>query len=133
MKRGAQIFGHLLAVAITVVIAFYVNKYWSRLPWVTESFVSVLWVYNLSVLVTVISHLIQAVIGISLVKILGQIAENILSVALFVTAYYVFPFNINDGTESAVKIILLIITVIVAIGTIAEFAKLFSISGRNEN
>ena len=129
VRRTGRRFGYTIAIAVNVVMIFVVNNIleWGWLPFLTEDFASVVPWINFSLFASILANVIYLFDDGVIVKGLGQISINVISVFVSYQILRVFPFDFSeyDFNWGIVTRILLILAMVGAgIGAFTEAAKL---------
>jgi hypothetical protein len=121
--------GYLIAIAVNVVMLYVVNNLlaWNILPFLTDDFGRVLWLIDISLVATIVVNFIYLAYDRSWFRSLGQIGLNLISLAVAVRMYQVFPFDFSasafDWTQIA-RVVIIFTILGTAIGAIVEGLKL---------
>jgi hypothetical protein len=130
----ARRFGYLVAIGINVVMLVIANNIldWGWLPWLTDDFSGVVWLINVSLVVTILLNLAWLAFDPAWYRSAGQIVSNIVSLVVTVRIYQVFPFDFSgyDFNWGALTRVVLILAIVgAAIGTLVEARKLATAAG----
>lgn len=121
--RGYDRVGHIVAIPFILFFAYLINHYWSHFDFMKESFTAVLWVYNISVAVAVLSNLLQALVKAHWVHHFCKLLENCASLIVLIVFYGVFPLDISSGAETSVRAIIIFLMICTGIAVIVEFIR----------
>jgi hypothetical protein len=128
-RRARTRAGYLAAITVNAILMVVANNLlgWSLLPFLTEDFVRVLWLINISLLATIAVNAGYLAYDRAWFKSLCQIGLGGISMAVVVRMYRVFPFDFSrfqfDWTWTA-RLVLVLAMVGVGIGIVAELVKL---------
>lgn len=122
-KNGWEPVGDIFAIIFTLLFAYLINQYWVAIPWLTDSFVVVLYMFNISVSITVASHALQALINWRRLRHLCQFTENLASIVVMTTAITVFPFTFTGNAAFLTHLIIGFIIFGVSVGALVELIK----------
>jgi hypothetical protein len=125
-KCASKVIGHFVSIAVLLIVAYLVNNYWERFDFLTTSFFTVLWVYNVSVGVDVFSNLVQAFSSNFRLNRFMHLLENIFSLAVIYNLYTIFPFNVSDTVATWIRVITIVIIVAVSIASLVELTKVIT-------
>jgi hypothetical protein len=125
-KYAGKVIGHLVSIVVMLFVAYLVNKYWERFDFLDRSFVTVLWVYNVSVAVNVLSNLVQAISSNYRINRFMHLLENVFSIAVMYNVYSIFPFNVSDPIATWIKIVTIAIIVAVSIASLVELTRVIT-------
>lgn len=128
-RGGNRFFRHIFAIVWLGLIFYFLNKYWVKIPFLTDDFKAVLWLFNISLAFTALSNFLQALSGSYILKHLLRLMENAISFVVFYTAYIVFPFTASGHNILVIKVVMVFIMFGIGIGAIVEFFKI--IGGKN--
>lgn len=114
------------AIIANVILLYIVNNLLSwNLSFIAPSFQDVLWIFNISIVATIIGNIIFLIYHPGWFRSIIRIILNILG---FMVAYYlytVFPFiSSNNWVIYSVKFALIVVMVVMVIVTIVEVVKL---------
>jgi hypothetical protein len=91
--------GYGIAVVINVVLLWLIHVWpgWDAVPFLTADFASVLWLINLSIVVTIALNLIYLVRDPTWLTAAGAIVTTAIGFAAAVRMLQVFPFDFDDS------------------------------------
>ncbi len=94
-SRGARRLGYAVAVVVNLVLWYLVNVRpgWEVVPFLTDGVEQLLWLVNLSLLAGAVANLAYIVFDAPWFKAAGEVVLAIISLALSVTVFEVFPFD----------------------------------------
>jgi hypothetical protein len=127
--------GYVIAIAVNVVMLIIAQNIleWGWLPFLTADFAQVEPWISLSLTATIIVNLIYLFDDTAVVKSIGQIGVNLLSIFVTYQIFIVFPFDFSayafDWGVMA-RVVLILAMVGSAIGTVVEIAKLLRLTTR---
>jgi hypothetical protein len=126
---GARRFGYLVAVAINIVMIVIVNNIldWGWLPFLTDDFEDVVWLINLSITASILANLAYLAYDPAWFKALAQVGLNLISIAVMVTMWRVFPFDFSAyqfDWETVVRLVLVLGVIGTAIAVVVEMVNL---------
>ena len=92
--------GYVVAIAVNVLMLYVVNNLlaWDILPFLTDDFGRVLWLIDISLLATIMVNLVYVAYDQAWFRSLGQIGLNLISLAVAIRMYQVFPFDFSGST-----------------------------------
>jgi len=129
-SRRARIrVGYVAAITVNSILLVVANNLlgWELLPFLTEDFARVLWLINISLLATIAVNAGYLAYDRGWFKSLCQIGLGVISMAVVVRMYRVFPFDFSrsqfDWTWTA-RLVLVLGMVGVGIGIVVELVKL---------
>jgi hypothetical protein len=130
---AARRFGYIVAAAITAAIWFVINVWpgWQDLSFLTDQTTEVLWLVNVSLVVSVAVNLIYAVYDPVWLKALGDLVTTSIGLAVLVRAWQVFPFDFSDySIDWAViaRVVLVIGIVGSCIGIVVQLVTLMRLA-----
>jgi hypothetical protein len=89
--------GYSVAVMVNVIMLILVNATpgWRVLPFLTEDFVSLLWLVNLSIFASVMVNLAYLAYDAAWFKSVGQIGVTAIGLVASIRTWQVFPFDFS--------------------------------------
>lgn len=92
--------GYLVAALVNVIMLILVNASpgWRVLPFLTEDFVSLLWLVNLSMVAGVVVNVAYLAYDAPWFKSVGQVGVSAIGLAAAVRVWQVFPFDFSSYT-----------------------------------
>lgn len=128
-KRGLSRFGYAIAVVVNLGLLFVVNNLltWGWVPFLTDDFEQLLPIINLSLVVGVGANAAFVFYNAQWFRSAGQIVQNVVSLFVIVATLKIFPFDFSPYSinwTTITRLVLILIAVAIAIGTIAEIVKL---------
>lgn len=125
---GAK-FGYLVAIAVNVVMLVIANNLleWGWLPWLTDDFELVLGLVNFSLGASIAFNVAYLVYDRRPFKTLTELALALISVAVTVRMWRVFPFDFSAydfDWAMLVRVVLVLSMVGLGIGIIAQTVRL---------
>lgn len=131
VKRFGRRFGYSIAIGINVVLLVIVQNIldWGWLPFLTGEFAEVVPWISFSLAASIVANVIYLFNDGHLVKSLGQIGINLISLVVTYQIFTVFPFDFSAYSfdwELVTRIVLILAMVGTGIGALAEIAKLAS-------
>jgi hypothetical protein len=126
---GARRFGYTVAVAINLVMLVVVNNIldWGWLPFLTEEFASLIWLFNVSLTATILANLVYMVYDPVWFKSFTQIGLNLISMIVLLRMLQVFPFDFSAyefDWEPVARFVLILGLIGTGIGIIVEVVNL---------
>ena len=91
--------GYVIAVVINAVLLWLIHVWpgWDVVPFLTADFESVLWLVNLSLIVTIALNLIYLVRDPKWLTATGAIVTTVIGLVAAVRMLQVFPFDFDDS------------------------------------
>jgi SNF family Na+-dependent transporter len=132
-KYAGRVIGNLVSIVVMLFVAYLVNKHWERFDFLNSNFFTVLWVYNISIAVNIVSNLVQAISSNYRINRSMHLLENIFSIAVMYNVYRIFPFNVTDSVATWIKIITIAIIVAVSIASLVELTRVITGKDLKEN
>jgi hypothetical protein len=135
-RTGPARVGYAIAIAVNVVMLVITQNIleWGWLPFLTADFALVEPWISLSLAATITVNLIYLFDDTAVVKSIGQMGVNLLSVFVTYQILTVFPFDFSAYVfewEAMARIVLILAIVGSAIGAVVEIAKLVRLSMGN--
>lgn len=136
-SRIPRIIGYVVAIAINIVVLWILSKLpdWD-FKFLTEKYVDVLSIVELSLYVGIGGNILLIVCDTQWFKGIIQIIINIVSFIAALAIYRVFPFDFGAVNQNwltiFIKVFLIVVMVGIAIGAIVEFVKLFTAKKNKE-
>lgn len=130
-KRTATRFGYVISIVINVAMLVIVQNLleWGWLPFLTDEFAEVVPWISFSLIASIVANIIYQLDDSQIVKSVGQIAVNLISVWVTYTVLTVFPFDFSGyqfDWEIVTRVVLILAIVGAGIGTLVEAIKLVS-------
>lgn len=128
-EKPGRGFGYLVAIAINLILLYVANNLldWGLVPFLTEEFGQVLWLINISLLATILVNLVYLVYDPAWFKSVCQIGLGVISLAVSIGMYRVFPFDFSayqfNWTTTA-RIVMIAAIVGVVLSIVVEVVKL---------
>lgn len=128
-RRARARVGYVAAITVNSILLVVANNLlgWDLLPFLTEDFARVLWLINISLLATIAVNAGYLAYDRGWFKSLCQIGLGVISMAVVVRMYRVFPFDFSgsqfDWTWTA-RFVLVLAMVGIGIGIVVELVKL---------
>ena len=99
--KAARRVGYLISIAINVAMLVIVQNLleWGWLPFLTDEFADVVPWISLSLVASIVANIIYQIDDSLIVKSVGQIADNMISVWATYTVLTIFPFD-SPATHS---------------------------------
>ena len=121
--------GYFVAVIVNVIMFILVNATpgWRVLPFLTEDFVSLLWLVNLSIFASVIINVAYLGYDGAWFKSVGQIGVTAIGLVAAIRTWQVFPFDFTpyDGPwETLTRLTLAIAIFGSIVGIVVELVRL---------
>lgn len=129
VKRAGRKFGYSVAIAVNLALLFVANNIlaWGWPAFITEDFASVLPWINFSLLASIVANVIYLFEDGAILKGLGEIAVDLISVFVTYQIFEVFPFDFSNYDFNwgiVTRVVLILAMVGAGIGAIAEAVKL---------
>ena len=134
-KKAARKFGYVLSIVINTAMLVIVQNLleWGWPAFLTAEFAEVVPWISLSLVASIVADIIYQIDDSQIVKSVGQIAVNLISVWVTYTVLTVFPFDFSGyqfDYEIVTRVVLILAIVGAGIGALVEAIKLVStISG----
>lgn len=128
-SRAARTFGYTIAVIVNVTLLYLVNVRpgWQVVPFLTEDTRQVLALFNLSLVVGIVTNLVYVLYDAPRWKTLWDLVANGISLAVLIKVWAVFPFAF-DAQEWT--IVARTVVVVAMVGTaIAMLVQAISMTG----
>lgn len=127
--RTGRRFGYAVAVVVNLVMLLVVLNIleWGWMPFLTEEFTTVVPWISLSLIVSIVVNLVYQFNDTPIVKSMGQILVNLISIFVSYQVYSVFPFDFSSydfNWALLTRIVLILAMVGAGIGVLAETVKL---------
>lgn len=124
-------FGSVIAIIVNVVFFIILNKYHSKIPFVTEEITNWLPYVNTSIFVTIVGQSIFLVVSNKVVRDLLQSIMDVFGLISLVKLYMVFPFDFTEISafewlRGLTKIGIIFVIAAMTIGIIVRMIKLAS-------
>jgi hypothetical protein len=121
--------GYFIAILVNVIVLVVVNRFpgWQVLPFLTPDLARVLWLFNLSVLVTIVVNALFIIYDPEWFMSLCRMVMNTISLIFAIRLWLIFPFDFSkysgfDWTLLASMVIIIAI-VGISIAILVEFIK----------
>lgn len=129
--RTARRFGYVISIVINVAMLVIVQNLleWGWLPFLTDEFAEVVPWISFSLIASIVANIIYQLDDSQIVKSMGRIAVNLISVWVTYTVLTVFPFDFSAyqfDWEIVTRVVLILAIVGAGIGTLVEAIKLVS-------
>ncbi|NMM24157.1 MAG: hypothetical protein HHJ11_11775 [Phycicoccus sp.] len=120
--------GYSVAVIVNVIMLILVNATpgWRVLPFLTEDFVSLLWLVNLSILASIMVNVAHLAYDAAWFKSVGQIGLTAIGLVAAIRTWQVFPFDFSPygPWETVTRLMLAIAIFGSVVGIVAELVRL---------
>ena len=131
--RAGRRFGYLVAIAVNFGLIAVVNNIleWDVVPFLTSDFSRLVGFISLSLALTIVANVIYLAYDPAWFKSLTQIGLLVVSLAVTIRIYQVFPFDFSSydfAWSSMARWILIIAMAGTAMGMLAEAAKLVRVA-----
>jgi hypothetical protein len=131
LKRTGMRFGYGVAIIINLAMLVVVQNIfeWGWLPFLTEKFAEVVPWISLSLIVSIGANLMYEFDDTPMVKSVGQILTNLISIFVTYLIFKVFPFDFSSYVFNwalIVRIVLILAMGGAGIGVLTEAVKLTS-------
>ncbi len=129
--KAARRVGYLISIAINVAMLVIVQNLleWGWLPFLTDEFADVVPWISLSLVASIVANIIYQIDDSLIVKSVGQIADNMISVWATYTVLTIFPFDFSGYAfdwEVVARVALIFAIVGAGIAALVEAIKLVS-------
>jgi hypothetical protein len=115
----------IVTIVVNLIFLYIVNNLLSwNLSFIAPSFHEVLWIFNISIVVTIVGNILFLIYHPRWFRSLIKIILKILSFMVAYYLYLVFPFILNSGIAILVKIVLILVMVVLVIANLVEVVKL---------
>jgi hypothetical protein len=130
-KKAARNVGYIISVAVNVAMLVIVQNLleWGWLPFLTDEFADVVPWISFSLIASIVANIIYQVDDSQIVKSVGQIGVNLISLWVTYTVLTVFPFDFSGyqfDWEIVTRVVLIFAIVGAGIGALVETIKLVS-------
>lgn len=131
VKRFGRRLGYSIAIGMNVVILIIVQNIldWGWLPFLTEDFADLVPWISFSLVVSIVANSVYLFNDTRVVKSVGQIGINLVSIFVTYQVFTVFPFDFTAYSFDwglLMRIVLIVAMVGAGIGVLAEIYKLAS-------
>lgn len=128
-SRRAPKVGYLVAVIVNSAMLFFVNirPGWRELPFLTEDFVSLVWLINLSMLSSAVVNMVYLRYDPAWFKSLCQVGISAIALTVAIRVLQVFPFDFSQYSFNWAALARLLLALAVfgsVVGIVAELARL---------
>lgn len=123
-SKPSVFIGAIIANAILIYVFNNLLNWY--IPWLMQTFVTALWIFNISFGATILFNMLYLAYDAKWFRTLGQLCLNIISLAAISTLYQVFPFAVNTNHENNIRLFLIIILFCIFIAIVVELTKLVS-------
>ncbi|MDA8219160.1 MAG: hypothetical protein M0Z94_16265 [Dehalococcoidales bacterium] len=129
--EGARRVGYGATVVVNLILLYIMNNLLAwHFPFLTDSFVAVLWVMNLSLLAGIVGNALLLAYDDFWFHQVVRIATNIFGFAVVYTLLVIFPFDLPEAWDIIVRIALVAALVGIGIGTLVESVRLVFVRDR---
>ena len=106
--RGARRVGHLVAAGVNALLLVLVNARpgWDAVPFLTDDTPLVLDAVNASIAVGLLANLVHVVADPREVRALGDAVTTAFGLYATVRVWQVFPFDVSDGWDTVLRVLL---------------------------
>jgi hypothetical protein len=121
--------GYFIAILVNVVVLVVVNRFpgWQVLPFLTPDFTRVLWLFNLSVLATIVANAFFIIYDPEWFLSLCRTVLNTISLVFAIRLWGIFPFDFSrySGFDWALlaRVVIIFTIVGISIAILVEFIK----------
>lgn len=131
----ARKFGYFVAVMVNVVMLVLVNAVpgWRVLPFLTEDFVSLLWLVNLSMVASAFVNVAYLAYEAAWFKSVSQIGVTAIGLLAAIRTWQVFPFDFSPHTSPWENLTRLLIALAIFGSVVAILVELVRLAGRGIN
>lgn len=131
LRRAGRRFGYGVAIAVNVAMLIAVQYIldWGWLPFLTPEFGDVIPWISLGLTATILANVVYQFNDGPVVKSIGQILVNLISIFVTYQLLVVFPFDFSSSTfewDLIVRILLILAMVGAGVGVVVEAVKLAS-------
>lgn len=124
--------GYLVAVLVNSIMLVMVNAYpgWRVLPFLTEEFVSILWLVNLSLVASVVVNVFYLAYDPAWFRSVGQIGVSAIGLVAAVRMWQVFPFDFSAYVFTWTAVIRLLLVLAIFGSVVAIVIELVRLARR---
>ena len=125
-RRAGRRAGYVIAVLVNAVIWFVLNVApgWQSIGFLSSEFGDVLWLVNLSLIVSVVANLVYLFFDPAWFHAAAQIVVNLVGLIVSWRLLLEFPFDATEGWTALIKTLLILAMVGSAIGALVEVFRL---------
>lgn len=128
-KGWGKILGGIITIIVNIIMLVIINKYHSKIPFLTDEIVVLLPYINISTCIAIVGQMIFLVITSKVVRDILQSIMDIFALIVCIQTYLIFPFDFTEISGFAwlkvvVRIGLILAITAVPIGIIVRIVKL---------
>ena len=128
-RRGrprSRLAGYVMAVIVNAALLVLVDVRpgWAVVPFLTDDFVRVLWLVNLSLAAGAVVNLAYLGYDRAWFKSVGEIGVAVIGFVLAVRMWQVFPFDLTAGWSTVARVLLSVAVVGSVVAVLTELARL---------
>ncbi|MFH0971851.1 MAG: hypothetical protein V1835_04770 [Candidatus Micrarchaeota archaeon] len=126
-ERKRQKFEYVVAIIANLIMIHIANNLLSwDVPYLTSSFIFVLWAFNLSFWAQIIANLFYFLYDAKWFRNIGKLITDLLGLIAVYVLYVIFPFDFGaTGIEGPMRLALFFAIVIIALAIVFRIFKLF--------
>ncbi len=126
VRRTGRRFGYTVAIAVNIGLIYVVQNLleWDWVPFLTNDFERLVGIVTFSLVASSVVNLLWIAFDKAWFKSLGQLAINIISLAVTLRTYRVFPFDLSSGWETTGRVMLVLFILALGIATMVELVRL---------
>lgn len=120
---------YTFAIFFNIIFFYIVNNLENWVNWLSDGWTAVLWIINISIVLTIVFNLFYIFYDKNWFKNFTQIILNVIGCVSIATFYILFPLNLDATSfawsQNLIKILLIIGFIGTIIAIIVNIAKLF--------
>lgn len=123
---------YIASIIFNLIFLYIANNLldWNA-PFLTSDFTAVLWLVNISLVLTIIFNIVFLAFNSARVRALLKMVLNMISFFVALSFYFIYPLDFSsvsygDTLDLVAKILIIIGIIGSVIGAVAEFAKIFT-------
>jgi hypothetical protein len=124
VKFWKNFFENFFGLIFSVLFLFLLNRYYTRLPFLTDNFTLVLPIINISILINIAFHAMKLLITNRIFKQLTDLITTVISLFVIYQLYFFFPFSFTG--DNILRIFFILMLVILSVVTIAQTISLLT-------
>lgn len=125
-NHAAHAVGHIFAIIWLGIVYYYLNKYYTNIPHITDTFAKVLHVFNISLIIAAASHLLQAFINNFRFRRLAHLIGNFVSLTVLSYFYTYFPLDFTGQVAYWIRFGTIFLMVCLVIAAVTELIRLIN-------
>lgn len=125
MPSGARRFGYFMTIAMNIAMIYVANNLlnWNWVPFITKDFILCLWAINLSLGASIFINFVFMFFDRKWFRSLIQSFSNVFAFISGFVFWRVLPLDLPESLVSAVKLGLVIVLGLIALGTLVELSN----------